>query len=204
AEDRLGEIAIVKEVSDGTLSIQAPKPGLYNSSVAFDIKVPMLMDIAVDTSNGSITILNASVAAADTSNGTVTIEGPTSEIDVDTSNGRINLDATVAARVKAKTSNGRITWRGPLLPGKHQLGSSNGSIYVTLVGTPANISGSTSNGSVTLGGVKKRGSQSGVVGGEMGTDQPNLSISTSNGSVTVTHEPLQLSKESPTAELETI
>jgi DUF4097 and DUF4098 domain-containing protein YvlB len=139
-----------------------------HSGVSFEVTVPMLADVEVDTSNGSITVrgiegeftLDTSngsidlsnlvgVVHADTSNGPIDVSGFAGILDLETSNGAIDIEG-VEASVNARTSNGRIDFAGVLVGDRHELRTSNGAIKAQVPLTAAmTFDASTSIGSIS-------------------------------------------------------
>lgn len=138
------------------------------SGVSFEVIVPALADVDVDTSNGAITIrgvegelnLDTSngaidlsdvigVVCADTSNGAIDITGFRGTLDLETSNGAIDI-RDVEASVDARTSNGRIDFSGVLIGDDNDLRTSNGAIQVKVSADAAiTFEASTSIGSIS-------------------------------------------------------
>ena len=144
-------------------------------SVDYTIDVPAGVDVLGATSNGAIKLTEVG------------------EVDVQTSNGRIELD-DIAGSVAAETSNGRIT--GSDLNGDGvRVSTSNGAIELEL-GEPQDVEARTSNGAITLE-VPPETYRVSTETSNGSTDigVPNdadgrfsLDLRTSNGSITVTED----------------
>ena len=139
-----------------------------HSGVSFEVTVPVLADVEVDTSNGAITIrgiegqfeLDTSngaidlidlvgVVNADTSNGRIDVDNVSGVLNLETSNGAIDID-DVEAAVDARTSNGKIYFSGVLMGDSHRMRTSNGAITVRVpVEASITFDASTSIGSIS-------------------------------------------------------
>ncbi len=160
------------EVSGDTLELHGCG---RRCSVEYTIDVPAGVDVRGSTSNGAIKLSDVG------------------EVDVQTSNGRIELDE-VAGGVIAETSNGRIIGRDLNGDGVRAT-TSNGSIDLQL-GEPQDVEASTSNGAIDLT-VPSDSYQVSTETSNGRTDigVPNesdgrfaLDLHTSNGSITVTED----------------
>lgn len=171
--ERVEATRVVAEPTGTGMSVRVEWPdGVRhgNEGCSLVIQTPGAGGVAVDTSNGSVTIAGLSGRAevdtsngaiaiadhtgdvhADTSNGAITLERVTGEVVVDTSNGRIRL-VDVGGKVRADTSNGGIVLEqaaGNACP--FELTSSNGSVTVIVSDAFAGeVDASTSNGGVRI------------------------------------------------------
>ena len=126
----------------------------FNKSpnVNFEISVPVKTEVELHTSNGRIEVFGIkSNGRLRTSNGRIVIENAGGEFNAHTSNGAIVVTSFRGALVLG-TSNGGITFDGELLQdSRNEMTTSNGSVQVTLRGTPnMDIDASTSHGTVTI------------------------------------------------------
>ena len=175
AEERVNAIVFSMTQTENTVSLryrssdQTTDVRKY-SGVSFEVTVPVLADVEVDTSNGAITIrgiegqfsLDTSNGAidlidlvgvinADTSNGRIDVDRASGVLNLETSNGAIDIE-DVEATVNAHTSNGRIDFSGVLLGDRHQMRTSNGAITVRVpVEASITFDASTSIGSISTG-----------------------------------------------------
>ncbi len=169
AEQRLANSRVVVERdAEQALRISgefdgAPRGG---DGISVTVRVPNLDGVDVQTSNGSVTLVElAGRADVQTSNGKIRIESHTGEaklvtsngsikvtdhagaVDVHTSNGSVTADA-VAGAFKGKSSNGKGTLSG--ITGPVTFHTSNGGVTVDLPATnPGPIVVESSNGSIT-------------------------------------------------------
>ena len=123
-----------------------------SSNVDFEISVPVKTELELNTSNGRIEVFGIqSNGRLRTSNGRIVIENAGGDFDAHTSNGSIVVTSFRGA-VDLGTSNGGITFDGELLQdSRNEMTTSNGSVQVTLRGTPnMDIDASTSHGTVTI------------------------------------------------------
>lgn len=173
---------------------------------SFDVQIPSLSELHVDTTNGTVTARDTSgLARIATSNGAVRVERHAGDLTVRTSNGGVTVaevDGTVdvassnggidltevAGVVRAETSNGGIELQSSASRDQtFQLGTSNGRIDITLPGAPrAVVRCRTSNGSIHVdaGSCEQSGSNREkrvVIGG----GGPESEAATSNGSITL-------------------
>ena len=138
------------------------------SGVDFDVTVPILTDVAADTSNGRIEISDLSgILFLETSNGRIEVTDTLAELHAHTSNGRIRIEnvegildldtsnsqiemENIDGVVDAETSNGRITFSGMLIADvDHRMVTSNGEISLAIRSDASLIiDASTSNGSI--------------------------------------------------------
>lgn len=135
AETRLNGLSTKISEQEGALRVEAQfsSQTISNESIAYEIQIPEGVDVMVRTSNGGITVLGIKgILNLETSNGTIEITsevGP-EEITARTSNGRIILYAVPNGGVyDLRTSNGAINITLPEAAGvKVDLGTSNGNI----------------------------------------------------------------------------
>ncbi|MDR6905583.1 DUF4097 and DUF4098 domain-containing protein YvlB [Agromyces sp. 3263] len=161
------------EVSGDTLELRGCG---RNCSVAYEIDVAAGVDVEGSTSNGAITLEHVG------------------EVDVQTSNGRIELD-DVSGDVVAETSNGRI--EGSDLQGSDvRATTSNGAIDLEL-GVAQDVEARTSNGAIDVevptGGSYRVGSETSNGRERIGiANDPDgehtLDLRTSNGAITVSED----------------
>lgn len=198
AEAALDLIKVSMIQKDNTLLIKAEmvenRSGNFGAAVV--IAVPEAAQLKLDTSNGHIVCEQiAGAINADTSNGSVEIISGRGQLDLKTSNGTIEIADAADAVVNAKTSNGRIKFRGSLADGNQRFKTSNGRIQLTLPDDAEfRLDASTSNSRIRCGfpidtthGRDRSSHVEGVVG-----KNPNpacaISAATNNGSVTIERE----------------
>jgi len=170
--DRLALVKVhAVRSSDGTLSIEAEFPSEHKSgdAVAFEVTIPDVLGVTIDTSNGAIDIAGLKgLATLESSNAKIVVEHHDGPVNASTSNGSIELSQITGA-IAAETSNAKV--KISEAQGKVNADSSNGSISVSLTrDNPGPVKLDTSNASITLD----------VGSGFKGT----LVADTSNGSVT--------------------
>ncbi len=176
AEERLSNMKTVITTEGDTLRVKADfgAERVNNQSISYEITLPT----------------NAS-AIADTSNGSIEVSELTGDLQLETSNGEINIQSTEGpSGIDAETSNGRIVVSANPTDGRYQLNTSNGSITVRLPEElGVDVTASTSNGSVDLG-----PGQWAITGGKISTKNVSaqrgdgsleLRMDTSNGSITI-------------------
>lgn len=151
--ERLLETRVVAERQpDGTLLLthEFPTERLYSGEGAsFEVAIPDVSRVYVDTSNGRITLEGlGGVAELDTSNGRVTVTDFAGDVIADTSNGGIRMER-IGGSVEVDTSNGGIVLRE--IAGAVEADTSNGRVDIALdrySAGPINVD--TSNGGVEL------------------------------------------------------
>ncbi len=89
--------------------------------------------IYAETSNGTIKAeMESGSLEARSTNGSILVDGEPEALDLKASNGRIGIDiGDTPCTVKARTSNGRITYEGALV-GRNEFVSSNGMVTLEL------------------------------------------------------------------------
>lgn len=190
-QERADATQIVAAVSpDGKYLIEAawPTPRMGNEGCAFDIATPAVVGLDLSTSNGAVTVTGlAGSARLDSSNGAITVHGFSGAVDAETSNGSITITGAPAS-VTADTSNGRITVELVGAGGPVNLDTSNGSIDL-VVGPEfsGTVSGSTSNGNVTISAAGATNVSAGRRSGQatFGVGGASSVLDTSNGSITI-------------------
>lgn len=153
-----------------TIEVVIPRELKRRSAGAdFLIRAPRALDLALQSSNGSIVVAGAlGNVQSKTSNGAITLRSIQGDVLVRTSNGAVELEE-IEGNVEARTSNGKITLtgvhahdirattsngtiRGRDMAGDTRLKTSNGKIDIQLatVKPAQQISVVTSNGSVSV------------------------------------------------------
>jgi DUF4097 and DUF4098 domain-containing protein YvlB len=181
---------------------------LFRTSPRVDITVtaPASADTDLNTSNGAVEVTGiGGTGKARTSNGSIMLRNAGGSFDSRTSNGTLlvetfegtiylissNGNAVVSGlkgEMEIHTSNGNIAASAELSPRGHsRLVSSNGSVDVTLLGTPsAYVDARTSNGRVRSDiPIETTSFETKEVRGKIGTGAAELTIRTSNGNVTI-------------------
>jgi hypothetical protein len=179
-----------------------------NSGAAARLTVPAGSILQLRTSNGKITASGEAAAATaqssnaaidvrgvtgpldlKTSNGSITVNGGSETIALETSNGAIDATTTKEAQITATSSNGALSFSGPLsASSKNVLRTDNATIAVTLPAAASfTLDASTSNGKITSGFAVKGDNPSdtelkGTVGGD---PQASLKLQTSNGNIDI-------------------
>ena len=164
------------------------KERTWSASVSFDVKIPSILAVKVETHNGAVSVDGTrSKARLVTHNGSVTALNHEGDLLITTHNGEVRSEST-SSTITLVTHNGSIDSRiecGGRLDGN--LTTHNGSISVTLgEGASAKVVGSTSNGRLSVNRemditVKKKK----VIVGQVGTGEGMLEIETHNGSITL-------------------
>ena len=177
------------------------------SGADIDVTAPKNTKVELKTSNAGVELRGLDAGGTlDSSNGRIVIDGADGEYHAATSNGRIELRAMkgsatlrtsngsiemsdVQGEFNAETSNGAIHFDGELSPGgKNRFTTSNGSVKVSLAGTPSlEIDASTSNSkiSTTIPSLTRPQEKKNRLVGTIGDGEAELFIRTSNGSVTI-------------------
>ena len=174
-----------------TVSVEARQKGRTSGrspGAHIDVMAPSSSSVELRTSNGTIELSGINKSGTlRTSNGTIIVENMKGDLDAGTSNGAIEVTGFVGSAILS-TSNGAITFNGELVSrGRNEMETSNGSVDVTLQGTPSvRLDATTSNGNVT----SKLPILTTSVGenhlaGTIGNGEAELFIHTSNGSVTI-------------------
>lgn len=154
-----------------------------------EITAPSNTLVELRTSNGTVELYGMHRSGTlRTSNGKIVMEDVSGDFDVHTSNGSVTI-AQATGTFDVETSNGRIVFNGEMVSGgNNRMKTSNGSVEVTLQGTPSvELDASTSNGSIitrlpiltTFSGDEHH------IVGTIGTGDADLFVRTANGSVTV-------------------
>jgi len=174
----------------GIVTITPSVPGSWKSgdAVSFDIVLPAVAMVNIETSNGSVTIDGTtSMSKIRTSNGRVRATDCSGGLDIDTSNGSVKVLGQEGP-LTVSSSNGKLTIGfadGASDP--FDVHTSNGSIRIEVTSNWAGlISASTSNGRVTLrdasDAVDRRGRSADF---ELGAGGAVSKAKSSNGSIEV-------------------
>lgn len=210
AQERVNQIAVTMTQTGNTLEFEYrsgdyPPTVRNHTSVAFEVVVPVLADVDIDTSNGDVIVRGIEgEMLLDTSNGSIDVRDATGLVNADTSNGRVDVERFVGtlvvetsngaidiedveASVNARTSNGRIDFSGTLVGDTHSLRTSNGSIEVDVDATESiNFDASTSTGvirsNLALAGDTDGRDWNAVLNGPA---TKTLTIRTSNGTINI-------------------
>ncbi len=156
---------------------------------AFDLLVPGLDRIRVDTGNGGVEIDGArGEVVVDTSNGHVSLSNVFGSAHLETSNGAIEL-TDVSGSVIARSSNGAVTTRGSAMDLKDfEIETSNGDIELALgANYDGEIDAETSNGGIECrreGAAVTKQRHGGHCSIRLG-DGARSRVHTSNGSITI-------------------
>ena len=147
-------------------------------------------DVSVQNSNGAVDVHGATGALdLKTSNGNITVNGGSGSLDVTTSNGTIDATTTKEVQITAASSNGALSFNGPLAAGsKNVLDTDNAKIVVTLPAAASfTLDASTSNGKITSDFVVKSDNPSDTaLKGTVGSNpQASLKLQTSNGNIEI-------------------
>jgi Toastrack DUF4097 len=169
---------VTQRIVGGVLEVRGRCPWLGSPwcNVDFTVTVPADVPLAVDGSDGS-----------------VSVRGMESAIDVDTDNGSVLLEE-VGGRVRASSDNGRLVGRRLTASGV-DASTDNGRIELSFLDPPDSVSARTSNGSIevvvpddsVLYRVDMRtnnGSTDSTVRTDPGSDHV-VDVRTDNGSITV-------------------
>lgn len=193
-KERLEATKVLAErKSDNSLSIYVSWPGNAhegNEGCSFEIRLPDVKGVTLQSSNGSVTLSGSSGAAnIKTSNGSVTISRHDGEVKVKTSNGSIT-GSGVNGPASLDTSNGSVTLNlAPSFSGPVEIDTSNGAVTLGVgSGFAGELSVKTSNGAVSLPsgpGVKVASKSKGSAKLSFGEGGKHSTITTSNASVTV-------------------
>lgn len=199
ASDRLKTVAVIVNQAEGNvldISVDYGPEGRKSSDAcSFNITLPAVSGIFVQSSNGSIKLTDTTGAAdLHTSNGSVTLTRHDGSAVIKTSNGSLKLEG-ITGDMDARTSNGSITYTAtPNNNNLFSLHTSNGSIHITI---PQSMSGtintSTSNGRVNISTIPENTTVTGdkkhrtIVLGSTG--QPVSEARTSNGNITININP---------------
>jgi DUF4097 and DUF4098 domain-containing protein YvlB len=147
-------------------------------------------DVAVQSSNGAIDVRGATGALdLKTSNGSITVNGGSETIALETSNGAIVATTTKEAQITATSSNGSLSFSGPLAAqSKNVLRTDNAMIVVTLPAAASfTLDAATSNGKIISDfAVKGDNPRDTELKGTVGSDpQASLKLQTSNGNIEI-------------------
>jgi RNA polymerase sigma factor (sigma-70 family) len=208
AQEELKKVEVTMQQDGDTVTITArrvedQKPQV-NRGASVELQVPAGAVLALETSNGGVTVTGATGdVTAHSSNGGIQVKGSKGKLQLTTNNGGIRAEGggrldlkttngalvirTENAVVAAHTSNGSIQLTGRLAQGNHSLATSNGSITLTL---PADaqfrLDAGTSRGAVSsaFSWSQKETTGKTSLRGTVGAD-PSVAIKlrTSNGSI---------------------
>ncbi|CAN5778947.1 hypothetical protein BH24CHL8_BH24CHL8_04320 [soil metagenome] len=206
------ELSVVQEGSQVTIAVRrnddALSPG--NSGADVELTVPIESSLELRTSNGRIesanvtgsvvarssnggvTIRNATDVDAETSNGPLTVAESSGRLDLRTSNGELDIVSAEDAIIRAETSNGSLSFSGTLDPGDHQFQTSNASLSLMLSpDAEFSIDGHTSNASISSGFATLTVGDDSLTGTSTEDGEPDVHIraETSNGDLTVASQP---------------
>ena len=161
------------EVSGDTLELRGCG---RNCSVAYEIEVAEGVDVQGSTSNGAITLEHVGEVDVQTSNGRIELEDVSGDIVAETSNGRIEGSDLRGSGVRASTSNGAIDLELGVAQDV-EARTSNGAIDLEVpAGGSYRVTTETSNGREDIG----------VANDPDG--EHTLELRTSNGAITVTED----------------
>lgn len=197
ALDRLAQLTVIVDHAEGNvldISIDYGTAEQRNSDgCSFEIRLPAVAGVSVNTRNGSIKLTDT-VGAADlhTTNGHITVVRHDGPLLAKTSNGSV-IAENVSGKVDIKTSNGHVTYiASPEAAQPFSLRTTNGTIQITI---PTSIGGrinaTTSNGSIKLAGsasenIKIEGTtKNRTLTLSDQTDHEDSIASTSNGSIII-------------------
>jgi hypothetical protein len=144
-----------------------------NCAVSYTVQVPDGVPVSGQTTNGTLEFSNVGDIDVRTSNGRINLDGVAGDVNARTSNGRIDAKGLSGHRVTAETSNGTIDLALQTAQDVRAV-TSNGSITLTVPDGSYNVDAQSSNGSKNI---------------DIPTDpdgEHTLDLSTSNGSITVT------------------
>ena len=130
---------------------------------------------------------------ARTSNGPVTLAAASGAVAIETSNGPVTVGATDPVTLHVRTSNGGITFDGPLQAGDTVLETSNGPVELRLPADAAfSIDATTSNNKVSSefasDGATPESELRGTVGAPDQAAGTRITVRTSNGPITLTKD----------------
>jgi DUF4097 and DUF4098 domain-containing protein YvlB len=199
AEADRDAIDVTLELVDGVALLRAiytPNPDSIPSSsrAAVTLLVPTGTRLELDTSNGPISVSDVSGGVdARTSNGPVTLAAASGAVAIETSNGPVTVGFTDPVTLDVRTSNGGITFDGPLQAGDTVLETSNGPVEMRL---PANaaftIDATTSNNKVSnefaIDDAATESELQGTIGASNQAAGTSVTVRTSNGPITLTKD----------------
>ncbi len=144
------DVSFEQQGNDVVVIAESERRGIFGfgrSNIRFDVNVPRVYNVDLDTGGGSIEVgpLTGNVRA-DTSGGGITIGPVTGEVYADTSGGHIEID-NVEGSVTADTSGGRILIGD--VSGDASADTSGGNIEIGDVG--GDMYAKTSGGNITVG-----------------------------------------------------
>ncbi len=87
---------------------------------------------------------------ARTTSGDVTVQGAPAAVKITTISGNVVVDTTVASQVAVDTTNGTVTFTGPLSDGKHHIRTISGDIAISLVAPNVDLDIQTKSGFIDL------------------------------------------------------
>jgi hypothetical protein len=191
AEDKLDDIKVSVSRDSGVLDVDVRYPTFQNSNYGCNVVLDLPASIALDldTSNGSITVLEIeSDFVCSTTNGAITTLNTEGYAELKTSNGIITVNGH-HGELDGRTSNGVIS-ADIVLPrqGQCTLRTSNGPITLSIPeSSSAIMEASTSNGQIQLHGldvnVIKMGKNE--FRGKIGSGQGDIDLQTSNGGISI-------------------
>jgi len=206
------ELTIFREGTRVTVAVRRTDDALSlgNSGADVELSVPLDSSLELRTSNGRIesanvtgsviarssnggvTIRDATGVDAETSNGPLTVAESSGRLDLRTSNGALDIVSAENAVVRAETSNGSLGFSGTLDPGDHLFRTSNASLALMLpADAEFSIDGQTSNASVSSNFSELTVGDDSLAGTSTDDDHPDVRIraETSNGNLTVASQP---------------
>ncbi len=194
AKDNCASLKCVVTEEDGTLKIKATKPlSQRSASASFMLKVPADCPVALNTSNGTVTVKDIQAKVdINTSNGTIQCEGLKGPLAAKTSNGAIRVQ-DCECDIRLTTSNGKVSYAGRLAGDQNEIHTSNGSVTLAVpTGEVTEVLAKTSNGRVQCDlpthRVLEKGKSSlhAIIGDGKGDEaKTKISIRSSNGSIKI-------------------
>jgi hypothetical protein len=130
-----------------------PRGQVIYCDVSFDLRVPAAVALQLSSGNGAVSVSGVSGALnLHTADGAITADGASGQLDLRTSNGAIRARDLRAAVVDATTSNSSVTVSFLTTPAQVTIRTSNGAVQVTVpAGSgPYNVDVTTDNGSRTV------------------------------------------------------
>ncbi len=206
------ELSIVEEGSQVTIAVRRTDDALSLGNSGADIELAVPVDSSLElrtsngriesanvtgsviarSSNGGVTIRDATDVDAETSNGPLTVAESSGRLDLRTSNGELDIVSAEDALIRAETSNGSLSFSGTLDPGDHLFRTSNASLSLMLsADAEFAIDGHTSNARISSGFPPLTVGDDSLTGTSTEDGEPGVRIraETSNGDLTVASQP---------------
>jgi DUF4097 and DUF4098 domain-containing protein YvlB len=134
------------------ISAKTGGSGSKSANSIIELGIPAGMQLAVETTNRSITVDSATLASASltTTDGKISVTNASGDYDLSTTNSEVIVQS-VDGNVNISTTNAHVWFDGVIDAGSSSISTTNGDVAVRLRnGSDVTVSGATHNGAVTI------------------------------------------------------